>query len=49
MNTKLVKSLNSFKSMIQKMYDFVKAHGGELNVETSKGKETTFKIKIPLS
>ena len=30
-------------------YDIVKAHGGELIVESTEGKETTFKIKIPIS
>ena len=28
-------------------YDIVKAHGGELNVETKEGKGTTFIIQIP--
>ena len=29
-------------------YDIVKAHGGELIVETKEGKETTFTIKLPI-
>ena len=29
-------------------YDIVKAHGGELSVETKEGKETTFTIKLPI-
>jgi signal transduction histidine kinase len=30
-------------------YDFVKAHGGELKMETKEGEETTFIIKLPTS
>ena len=30
-------------------YDIVKAHGGELKVETKKGEGTTFKIQMPVS
>ncbi len=29
-------------------YDIVKAHGGELTVETTEGKGTTFTIKLPI-
>ena len=29
-------------------YDIIKAHGGELIVETKEGKETTFTIKLPI-
>ncbi|MGB5500149.1 MAG: HAMP domain-containing sensor histidine kinase, partial [Maribacter sp.] len=29
-------------------YDIVKAHGGELSVETKEGKETIFTIKLPI-
>ncbi|MBX9735274.1 MAG: hypothetical protein K2X37_14560, partial [Chitinophagaceae bacterium] len=29
-------------------YDIVKAHGGELRVESEQGKGTTFKIEIPI-
>jgi signal transduction histidine kinase len=28
-------------------YDIVKAHGGELKVESKEGEETTFIIKLP--
>jgi two-component system NtrC family sensor kinase len=28
-------------------YDIIKAHGGELNVETKEGKGSTFIIQIP--
>lgn len=52
---KSVKSLNQFKSVIQTMYDIIKAHSGELKVMTkvadpgSVGKRegTTFVIYIP--
>ena len=30
-------------------YDIVKAHGGELSVETSEGKGSVFNIQIPIS
>ena len=34
MKTKSVQSVNPFKSVIQTSYDIVKAHGGEIKVET---------------
>ena len=37
MKTKLVKSLHSCQSVIQTIYDIVKAHVGELKVETREG------------
>ncbi len=37
MKIKSVKSFNSFKSVIQTIYNIVNAHGGELTVETEKG------------
>ena len=47
----------SIKSVIQMSYDIVKAHGGEIKVETEvdegnsdsfgKGKGTTFIIQLP--
>ena len=45
---KSVKSLNQFKSVIQTVYDIVKAHGGELKVETNEGEGTTFIIHLPI-
>ena len=30
-------------------YDIVKAHGGELKVETNEGEGTEFKIVLPLN
>ncbi len=29
-------------------YDIIKAHGGEIKVETAEGEETKFKIYLPL-
>ena len=34
--------------MIQTIYDIVKAHGGELKVETKEGEGSEFIIQIPL-
>ena len=36
---KSVQSINQCKSVIQTSYDIVKAHGGELKVETKVNKE----------
>ena len=44
---KSVKSVHLLKSVIQTNHDIVKAHGGELNVETREGEGTTFIIQIP--
>ena len=45
---KSVKSLNQFKSVIQTVYDIVKAHGGELKVETNEGEGTEFIVQLPV-
>ncbi|MEO8710774.1 MAG: hypothetical protein ABI405_01560 [Parafilimonas sp.] len=53
---KSVQSINPFKSVIQTSCDIVKAHGGEIKVETkdgvadpgSSGKGTTFIIQLPV-
>jgi len=45
---KSVKSINPCKSVIQTIYDIVKAHGGELKVETKEGEGSEFIIQIPL-
>jgi hypothetical protein len=37
MRSKSVKSINRCESVIQTIYDIVKAHGGELKVETREG------------
>ena len=42
-----VKSINPFKSVIQTIYDIVKAHGGEIKVETKQNEGTTFIIQLP--
>jgi signal transduction histidine kinase len=35
--------------MVQKIYDIVKADGGELKVETEEGEGTTFIIQLPVN
>jgi signal transduction histidine kinase len=44
---KSVKSINPCKSVIQTIYDIIKAHGGELKVETKEGEGSDFKIILP--
>ena len=41
---KSVKSINPWPSVIQTSYDIVKAHGGELKVETKEGEGSAFSI-----
>jgi len=41
---KSVKSINLCKSVIQMSYDIVKAHGGELKVETKEDEGSEFII-----
>jgi len=41
---KSVKSINLCKSVIQMSYDIVKAHGGELKVETKENEGSEFII-----
>ncbi len=43
---KSVESINPFKSVIQTMYDIVKAHGGEIHVNTKASEFTTFTILL---
>jgi len=43
MTIKSVKSQNHCKSVIQTSYHIVKAHGGELTVESMEGPGTMFK------
>ena len=45
--SKSVKSTNPCKSVIQTSYDIIKAHGGELKVETKNQGSTTFIIHLP--
>ena len=46
---KSVKSSNPCKSVIQTKEIIVKAHGGEVKVETKEGEGTTFTIQLPIS
>ena len=43
-----VKSINLCQSVIQTIYDIVKAHGGELKVETKEGDGSEFVIVLPI-
>jgi signal transduction histidine kinase len=45
MNT--VKSIDLCKSVIQTSYDIVKAHGGEIRVNTKENEGTVFTIILP--
>ena len=45
---KSVKSINPFKSVIQTIYDVVKAQGGELKVKTKEGEGSEFIIQLPV-
>ena len=45
---KSVKSINPIKSVIQTIYDIIKAHGGELKVETKEGEGSVFIIQLPV-
>ena len=46
---KSVQSINPIKSVIQTSYDIVKAHGGELKVETKEGEGSEFIINLPVN
>ncbi len=46
--TKSVKSINPLKSVIQTIYDIIKAHGGEMKVDTKEGAGAEFVIQLPL-
>ena len=43
---KSVKSINQCESVVQTIHDIVKAHGGEIKVETKVGEGTMFTITI---
>ena len=45
---KSVKSINPVKSVIQTTYDIIKAHGGEIKVETEEGEGAEFIILLPI-
>ena len=46
---KSVKFRNPDKSVIQISYDIVKAHGGELKVESKEGERSEFIISLPIN
>jgi signal transduction histidine kinase len=48
MKMKSVQSIHPCESVIQTIYDIVKAHGGEIKVETKEGQGSEFIINIPL-
>ncbi len=45
---KSVKSINLRQSVIQTSYDIIKAHGGEIKMETKGGEGSGFIIQLPL-
>ena len=47
-NMKSVKSINPWQSVIQTIYDIVKAHDGELTVTTKEGEGSKFIVKLSL-
>ena len=44
---KSVQSINQCKSVIQTSYDILKAHGGEIKVETKQGEGSEFIVQLP--
>lgn len=48
MKIKSVKLINPCKSVIQTIYDIVKAYGGEIKVKTKEGEGCEFVIQIPI-
>ena len=45
---KSVKSINQCQSVIQTIYDIIKAHGGDLKVETKEWEGAEFIIELPM-
>ncbi len=45
---KISEIINPCKSVIQTIYDIVKAHGGEIKVETKEGEGSEFVIQLPV-
>ena len=48
MKIKAVKSINPCRSVIQTSYDIIKAHGGEIKVQTREGEGSEFIIQLPV-
>ena len=46
---KSVKSINPIKSVIQTIYNIIKAQGGEIKVETKEGKGAEFVVQLPIN
>ena len=47
--TKSVKSIHPCQSVILTMHDIVKAHGGEIRVESKENEGTEFTILLPIA
>ena len=47
-NQKSVQSFHPCKSVIQTSFDIVKAHGGEIKVNTKENEGTEFIIQLPI-
>ncbi len=45
---KSVKSIHPWQSVIQTSYDIVKAHGGEIKLESKEGNATKFVLRLPI-
>ena len=43
-----MKSTNPCESVIQTINDIIKAHGGEIKVETKEGEGSEFIVQIPI-
>jgi signal transduction histidine kinase len=43
-----LKSINPIKSVVQTIYDIIKAHGWEIKVDTKEGEGTEFTIQLPV-
>jgi signal transduction histidine kinase len=46
---KSVKSINPCKSVIQTIYDIVRAHCGEIKVHTKEGEGAEFVVWLPVN
>ncbi|HWH63493.1 MAG TPA: hypothetical protein VNS50_09480 [Ginsengibacter sp.] len=44
-----MKSFYPWPSVIQTIYDIIKAHGGEIKVETREGDGSEFIIQLPMA